>query len=763
MVTWETMPHRHLGLSFVALVIVAACGSEGGSQFGGGASSGDLDGGFTPPPGFGDLDGSLAQECPSHVLCGTAGTCCDQGQECVEGACLAACESTIHCGSTCCVVGQVCLAQTCVALGAPCRDSFDCEENAFCEPTLGRCLPQPPQAGLCEYKPPVLPLDPYVEWSWTDSLIRPEYNQVVNTPIVIDLDNDRIPDVLIVTSKGANDGESDFSASDPAFLRALDGKTGLEKWSALVDAYKDGTSAQPDYRVNPRGTPAAADLDGDGTIEIVVPKRGGGLLAFRADGSFLWQSRLTDNTTPYNGSFNSVTVAIADMNNDGKAEVVAGGMIFDHTGRLVNDAHLGHEKWGANDANYGPVSIIADVDGNPDSTEQYVVTGNRAMRRGGIPLWDVHTTLTDGYPAIADLDRDGTPELVVVAQGKVRVQNATNGELIDEIDMPGDGNGGPPTIANFDQDAALEFASANGTRYNVFEYDPTKPKGSKITVKWSKETQDGSSNVTGSSVFDFEGDGSAEVVYNDECYSRVYRGEDGSELYKVPNSSATIHEMPVLVDVDGDNNTEYVVVANDRNHKYGGLTCPGYAAEGAQPRHGVFVYGDKNDRWVRTRKLWNQHAYHITNVLSDGKIPAIEPRSFTTSENNDYRVSSQGKGVYNAPDLRVDLEISTASCPTAIELRARVRNAGALGVPAGVKVSFYAGTSKAGALLAEKPTTKALLPGESQIVTHSVEGSQGAGASYFVFVEGAGPVTINECLSDNNGGVAGGVRCPTVK
>ena len=72
--------------------------------------------------------------------------------------------------------------------------------------------------------------------------------------------------------------------------------------------------------------------------------------------------------------------------------------------------------------------------------------------------------------------------------------------------------------------------------------------------------------MTGSSVFDFEGDGSSEVIYNDECYSRVYRGKDGSELYKIANSSATIHEMPVLVDDDGDNHTELLVVANDVNH-----------------------------------------------------------------------------------------------------------------------------------------------------------------------------------------------------
>jgi hypothetical protein len=580
---------------------------------------------------------------------------------------------------------------------------------------------------------------------------------VVNTPIVVDLDNDKIPDVIIVTSKGANDSASDFGSDDPAYLRVLDGKTGLEKWGDSVDAYKDAN------QVNPRGTPAAADLDGNGTIEIVVPKKNGGLIAFNADGSLRWVSHGVNKTTAYNGDFHSVTVAIADMDHDGFAEIVAGGVVFDYQGNVTNAAHVGHEKYGSNDASYGPVSIIADVDGNDATTEQYVVTGNRAIAKDGTELWHVDADLTDGYPAIADLDEDGVPELVVVAQGYLRVQNATNGTLIDKVKMDGAGLGGPPTIADFDNDGVLEMASANGTAYNVFEYDATKPVGQKLKVKWSMKTQDGSSNVTGSSVFDFEGDGSAEVVYNDECYSRVYRGADGTVLYKIPNSSATIHEMPVLVDVDGDNNTEFVVVANDRNHLYGGLTCPDYAGEGASPRHGVYVYGDANDKWVRTRKIWNQHAYHITNIASDGKVPNPETRSFTKAQNNDYRVSSQGKGVYNAPDLRVDLEVSTVNCPDGVELRARVKNAGALGVPAGVKVRFYAGTDANGQLLAEKTTTKPLLPGESELVTYAYAFGTTPAPAFFVVVDGAtATTTINECLTDNNSAGAGGVRCPGV-
>lgn len=756
-------PRRVVGSLSVFVLLGVACGS-GESVF---DATGD--GGLEPTPG---VDASASDSplpifaedssftCGSGILCGSTGACCAAGQECVEGACGAACASGVRCGSGCCATGQVCLSGACTAPGSACADSFDCAENEFCEPTLGKCLPQPQGASLCEYKPPALPLEPVVEWSWTSSTIFPDYQQVINMPVVIDITGDKIPEVIIVTSRTGSGNDANFDDSDPAFLRVLDGKTGLEKWPATVDAYKDGAGGV-DNRVNPRGTPAAGDLDGNGTIEIVVPKKGGGLLAFNADGSLLWSSKRANGVTAYNGSFSSITVALADMDGDGKSEVIAGGVVLTYQGNLVTDTSIGREGWGANDATYGPVSIVADVDGNDTTSTQYVVTGNRAIRRDGTLLWDVSASIADGYPAITDFERDGTPELVAVHAGSIRVQNALTGALLDEIAMPGTGRGGPPTVADFDNDGVMEIAAANGTKYAVFEYTSTPSPA--LSVKWSVTTQDASSNVTGSSVFDFEGDGAAEVIYNDECYARVYKGTDGTELFKVPNSSATIHEYPVLVDVDGDNNTEFVVAANDRNHLHAGLNC-GYPS-GVTPRHGVFVYGDKNDRWVRTRRLWNQHAYHITNVNSDGSIPAKESRSWAAGENNNYRVSSQGKGAYNAPDLRVDLEISTQPCPAALELRARVKNAGSLGVPAGVKVSFYEGTSATGVLIAEKATTKALLPGESEVVSVQRSVTSGTAASFFVSVDGASASTVpvDECLEDNNSAGASGLVCPGIR
>ena len=36
----------------------------------------------------------------------------------------------------------------------------------------------------------------------------------------------------------------------------------------------------------------------------------------------------------------------------------------------------------------------------------------------------------------------------------------------------------------------------------------------------------------------------------------------------------------------------------------------------------VAVYEDSQKRWIPTRRIWNQHAYHVSNVREDGTIPA---------------------------------------------------------------------------------------------------------------------------------------------
>ncbi|APR78940.1 Rhs-family protein [Minicystis rosea] len=727
-------------------------GADGGGHASGSSSSasgtgGDGAGGNFTTSGTG-TGGGITTGCPSGIICGD-GDCCAAGDECVGNACLPACAPQVRCGTgntKCCGADELCLGEQCVAATTPCLDYADCADAEFCEPTLGKCVPQAPGAPICEYKPPVGPLTPKIEWSWTSSTIQPNAVQVINMPVVIDLENDGHPDVVVVTSE-------DFSQNGIAYVRALNGTDGTEKWPATADVYK------MENRANSRGTPAAADLDGDGKVEIVTPKSGGGLIAFNHDGSLRWVSKQKDGTTPWLGVVDSATVAIADLDADGSPEIIVAGVVFDSTGKLIADggAHVG-----GHDSSYGSVTIVADVNGDG---KQEIITGKSAFdvdATGVHVLWD--NAQSDGYPAVADLDGDGKPEIVVVSNSTVRVQSGATGAVLATSPFPTgvSGAGGPPTIADFDGDGKPDFSTAGGNAYMVFRFVPGTP--AKIELVWKSTTQDISSNRTGSSVFDFQGDGSAEVVYGDECYFRIYSGKDGTVLFQDPSSSGTIHEYPVIADVDGDNNTEIVVVSNDLNHKNPLATCPTYTSPD-QIRHGVFVYGDADDKWVRTRRIWNQHAYHLTNIAADGSVPHPEPVSWVGPQGlNNYRQSSQGAGVYNAPDLQVSLGAGLAGCPGSVHLEALVQNHGSLGVAAGVDVSFYAGTSPNGTLISSAKTTIPLLPGQYEVVSTDWQVPAGNTVkTFYVVVDGAESTNaVSECLEDNNQASVDGVSCPKI-
>ena len=148
------------------------------------------------------------------------------------------------------------------------------------------------------------------------------------------------------------------------------------------------------------------------------------------------------------------------------------------------------------------------------------------------------------------------------------------------------------------------------------------------------------------------------------------------------NSSRTAAEYPLIVDVDADGNSEFVVPANDDQIVRDDCTVG---------THGLLAFGDTNDKWVRTRQVWNQHTYHVTNVEASGAIPSQENDSWSGNGLNNYRQNVQGEGVFNAPDLSVaGLSVNTSSCPSAITIQAQIANTGSLGV-ARVPVGFYQG------------------------------------------------------------------------
>ena len=116
---------------------------------------------------------------------------------------------------------------------------------------------------------------------------------------------------------------------------------------------------------------------------------------------------------------------------------------------------------------------------------------------------------------------------------------------------------------------------------------------------WSRESDDDSSRATSSSVFDFNGDGAAEVLYNDECEFRVFDGVTGGVLFADISRSRTWTENPVVADVDNDGNAEVVTALNTEQEN---RSCDDDPLGTILGPNGIRVWGDPNDTWVAARR-----------------------------------------------------------------------------------------------------------------------------------------------------------------
>lgn len=709
------------------------------------------------------------------VLCGPSSACCGEDEDCVSEQCLPACASGVRCGDAqdiCCGMGQVCLANTCEDAGDACVDSFDCGEGFFCEPTLEQCLPQLDPVE-CEVQPEFEEIAVALEWSY-------ETHEVISIPIVADLDGDGAPEVVV------NVTQQEGLSWPGGRIVVLDGRTGAVRYELDEDPAADS------YGSHGRSTAGVTDVNGDGLPDIVYAGRSAGgssIIAVEgATGALLWISHDAEGATE-RFSVENGAPSFANFDGDPEAEIVFGAAMLDNDGLVVWDQGGNGAAVGTNAGYTGGISALADLtgDGAPE-----VVSGAQAWSvswddGGGMPtvsvsqLWDAGGD--DGYPAIADVDLDGSPEVVLVANGFVRVLEGDSGLAWCGVDpsevacnadptlrtaavaIPGGGRGGPPTIADFDGDGRPELAAAGGASYTVYDLyregeiiaGASNPSLGEVFERWSQVTQDQSSNATGSSVFDFQGDGAAEVVYADECFMRVYDGSTGTVLVEEPSSSATIHEYPLVVDVDDDGNSEILVVANDSHGSCDGI-------EGYERKRGVFVYGDVFDRWVGTRRVWTSHAYHVTNTTSAGNAPVMEVDNWTQAGLNNYRQNVQGAGVFNAPDLEVELQALLSECSnSALVIVATVRNAGALGVPAGVEVALFEGEDASGVAIGTQTTDVALLPGQSTQLSWEVPiEAAGVAMDFFVVVDGedASVGVVEECDEENNAAVSLDAECP---
>ena len=565
-------------------------------------------------------------------------------------------------------------------------------------------------SGTCEVRPPFTPnFEPELEWQWTGSTVLPNHKQVMMTPVVVDVNGDAIPDVVFNAFAGNNYTEN-------GVMRAISGDDGRDLWTVTNTAHE----------VRGASSIAAGDIDGDGLVELcTVPENGLGVICFENDGTFKFR-------TSGSSASNWGGPSLADLEGDGTVEIIDGNSVYSNTGAL---------KWRGSDgaggpSGTGPLSFAADIDQDPATVQLEVVNDRAIYKADGTPLC-VNTSIGRGLAGVANFDGDSKGEVVVVWGGYVTLMD-DNCQSVWTTAIPGGGQGGPPNIADFDNDGQPEIGVAGSSAYSVFDTNGT--------VIWSSPTQDQSSNRTGSSTFDFEGDGRSEVAYADETKLRIYDGATGRVRFEVAHSSGTTYENPVIVDVDHDNNAEIVIASNN------------YAFAGEA---GIRVFRDRRDGWVNTRGIWNQHAYSVTNVNDNGTIPLRPATNWLTPGLNTFRSNSQGTGTtspYAAADLVAsDVSASCDSATQGVTLTARVRNQGDAAASAGLPVAFYLGDPASGGTLLGVAHVAAVLAADAEAwVTLPITAVSGGPFTVFAVADddGTGQGRELECLENNNAGSA---------
>jgi len=542
--------------------------------------------------------------------------------------------------------------------------------------------------------------------------------------------------------------------------------------------------------------PSIADLNADGRPEVIVGNvvldgltgRGPGDADLPA-GALAWDGRELELTTPGanlgigNNSFLGPVSTVADLDRDGRQEVISGNTVynFDGSERWTYPYTTSNSSCGGS-LDCDGYNAVGNFDGDEDGEVVIVRLGELFILNhdgtavAGIPLPiripGFEDDVTDAtyspaayVPSAALYDEDGDllpPErilcggaLLMPAYDEDGIPVMSEGTQV-VVHTAGANESGPPTVADFDGDGFAEIGTASSTAYVVFDFQCTGvplPEGCKQEwVRWMVENDDCSSRVTGSSVFDFDGDGSAEVVYADETRFRILRGSDGAILYEDGGrSSNTRLEMPIVVDVDNDGKSEIVVPGPNRDSGHGGIE----------------IWDDAENNWVRTRRIWNQHAYSVTNVTEDGQIPRVPAPNWIRSRLNNFRQNVQAGGLFDAPDFVVR-EIVLLDCDESrYTLGVVVGNQGSLSVPPGILTHVRITTADARELdLGTVPTSGWLLPGqfeELEVAFQVPDGPIVTGMAVTATVDddGKGSQQYNECDEENNAATSNPIACPS--
>ena len=335
------------------------------------------------------------------------------------------------------------------------------------------------------------------------------------------------------------------------------------------------------------GSPAVADVDNDGDLEVVFVCRDGGIYVVQHDGS--------GGAITFAASYLLGTPALTDFDDDGDLEIVAAGWGYD----LLAVHHDGTALAGfpkiITSERMSTAVALADING--DGVDDILVgTWSDKLHvfdHTGVELAGFPVNIGDDIkapPTVTDLDGDNQLE-ILVAQDEGQVSAiSTTGQILWTHSEATAGIRTTPSVADFDGDGQREVIfTANDGFLTITDHTGADLPGWPIYL--------GAASYSSPVVADIDGDGIPEI----------FMGSNGQEVHAYHVDGSSLENFPVLVsgeaigtptiaDLDQDGNLEVVIGTNS------GLTVIDikdlgsnaqmwYTDRGDYHRTGAFLYG----------------------------------------------------------------------------------------------------------------------------------------------------------------------------
>ncbi|MCB0533586.1 MAG: hypothetical protein KDD14_15410, partial [Saprospiraceae bacterium] len=581
----------------------------------------------------------------------------------------------------------------------------------------------------CSITPPVQPFSAKIAWESGVDVIDPEAPAVVGN---LNPQVDSIPEIIL---QGRTTGE-------------------------LYIFKGDGSNKANPVAFNPAlinnftvASPLIADINADGIPELVLSGATGTIQVYTN-----YQENQTPPFTLWLESAPTVPgvlsmLSTADFDQDGIPEIFAGNQIFAFdftnpaaptlTPRLKGTGNAGAMPPLA--TGFRDVSAAADLlsradcNGDPDCDGLELVAGTHIysidldpndgdgyqikIKRSLNALAPGHN-FSDGFTQVADINLDGTPDIVVNGQGNG--PNANNNgfyvwdknglvaffQSVPAFSIPQ----GKLTIANVFDDRtagfAQDFPEIIGKRANpahLVAYNLNARSLNADQPYWWTAPTDDASKICFVSAFDFNYDGLDELVSKGDTFTRVYYGgaapfppgvdPNNRIWYEIPGNAGTGFEGPIVADIDGDQSAEIITTWNPNNL--------------SQNNGRLRVLESADLPWPAARPVWNQYSYFGVNINDDLTVPQTQQphwlemggigsgnRPFNRHLAQIGALNPNGTNRLKVPDLTLTLD-STQCRTDSFDLYLTLCNAGSALLPGGTPIAFYLGnpTTSAAPLL----------------------------------------------------------------